>query len=256
MLKKILSVAVVGALAYSAFVFASGDNSVAPKVSANFDEAKLKATLSAKIGVTVSKVTETPFPNVVLLMTERGTFYSTKDGGFFIQGNVYDIRGNGAVDLAQASMAEARLEGVERFKDDMIVYPAKDEKYVVSIFTDITCGYCRKLHSEMDDYNKLGITVKYLAYPRAGVYDQSGSFSKGFQDLRSIWCHEDPVEAMTKAKGGAAVVQRICDKPIKEEFEFGQQIGVSGTPAIILENGDLLPGYKPAADLEKILKAI
>ena len=135
----------------------------------------------------------------------------------------------------------------------MVVYPAKNEKHVVTIFTDITCSYCRKLHAQIDEYNALGITIQYLAYPRSGLYSGNGKMSKRYEDLRSIWCSENPAEAMTRAKSGSSVASRTCDDPIAEEFAFGQQIGVSGTPALILADGSLLSGYRPPADLAKIL---
>lgn len=218
----------------------------------NFDEAALKAKLKQTLGLNVELISATPLPNIVLIVTDQGQFYATTDGQFFIQGKVYQVTDK-VVNLADASLAKIRLEGVARFEKDMIVFPAENEKHVVTVFTDITCGYCRKLHSQMADYNAKGITIRYLPYPRSGVFDQSGGFTQGFQDLRSIWCNEDPKAALTKAKTGTGVAHRICDKPVKEAFQFGVQIGVNGTPAIILEDGSMLPGYQDPDKLAKVL---
>jgi thiol:disulfide interchange protein DsbC len=215
----------------------------------------LKAKINSKLGLTVVKVEETPVPGIALLVTNQGLFYSSYDGDFFIQGKVYSL-GDTVTDLAEGSLARMRLAGLETFKDDMIIYPAKDEKYVVTVFTDITCGYCRKMHAQMDEYNEKGITFRYLAYPRSGIKDRLGNLSDGFKDLRSVWCSDEPAEALTKAKGGSNVAYRICDKPIEGQFDFGRQVGVTGTPAIILSNGNMLPGYQPPEQLEQLLRSL
>ena len=106
----------------------------------------------------------------------------------------------------------------------------------------------------LSDYNDRGITFRYLAYPRSGIKDQAGNYTQGFKDLRSVWCADDPKEAMTNAKNSRAVAYRVCNKPIKGEFDFGRQVGVNGTPAIVLSNGMMVPGYQPPEQLEQLLK--
>ena len=213
----------------------------------------LKEKINSSIGLTVVKVEETALPGIALLVTNQGLFYASYDGEFFIQGKVYNL-GSTVTDIGEESLAKVRLEGVKNFEDNMIVYKAENEKYVVSVFTDITCGYCRKMHEQMADYNARGITFRYLAYPRAGIKDQSGNLTQGFKDLRSVWCSEDNATALTKAKSGTGIAYRICEAPIEAQFNFGRQIGVSGTPAIILSNGMMVPGYQPPAQLEELLK--
>ncbi len=264
MLKKSLIVLFALLATCSAIVFALDESTGSPseknataQSSSNksvLDKEALRAILKKNLGIGINQIDETPMEGVVLVMTDEGSFYASNDGQFFIQGKIYDLSGKRAVDLADASLAKLRLEGMERFANDMIVYPAKNEKHVVTVFTDITCGYCRQMHKQMDNYNDLGITVRYLPYPRSGIKDQTGGYSKGFKDLRSIWCHENPEEALTKAKGGSNVAQRICDKPIEAEFNFGRQVGVNGTPAIIMADGDMIPGYQPPDKLIQILE--
>lgn len=215
----------------------------------------LKAKIKAKLGLTVRKVETTPVPGIALLITNQGLFYSSYNGDYFIQGKVYSLVSE-VTDLAEQSLSKIRLEGLEEFKDDMIEFKAKDEKYVVTAFTDITCGYCRKMHKEMADYNDRGITFRYLAYPRSGIKDQSGEYSQGFKDLRSVWCSEDSAAAMTNAKNSRNVAYRVCDKPIEEQFNFGRQVGVNGTPALVLSNGMMVPGYQPPEQLEQLLKSL
>ena len=215
----------------------------------------LKEKIQRMLGLEVIKVEATPVPGIAMLITNQGLFYASNNGEFFIQGKVYKLGGT-VTDLSEQSLAKVRLSGLEKFSDSVIEYKAKDEKHVVTVFTDITCGYCRKMHAQMDEYNAKGITFRYLAYPRAGISDRLGNPTQGFRDLRSIWCNEDAETAMTKAKNGGSVADRICDAPIEEQFNFGRQVGVSGTPAIILENGMMLPGYQPPAQLAEVLKKL
>jgi len=265
MFKKIL---IVGGLAVAAagMFFSFNEPAVANNSSVPSSIAKpaqsdptqlnanlLKAKIKAKLGLVVEKVEATPVPGIALLITNQGLFYASYNGDYFIQGKVYSLVSE-VTDLSEKSLANMRLEGVEKFKDDMIIYKAKDEKYVVTVFTDITCGYCRKMHKQMTDYNDRGITFRYLAYPRSGIKDPSGNYTQGFKDLRSIWCADDPNSAMTNAKNNRDIAYRVCDKPIESEFDFGRQVGVNGTPAIVLSNGMMVPGYQPPEQLEQLLK--
>ncbi|PKG83458.1 bifunctional protein-disulfide isomerase/oxidoreductase DsbC [Colwellia sp. 75C3] len=215
----------------------------------------LKEKFSQSLGMKVDKIEATPIAGIALVVTDQGVFYASYDGDFLIHGKVYSL-GDKVINLTENSLAEVRLKGLETFKDDTIVYKAKNEKYVVTVFTDITCGYCRKMHEQMDDYNARGITFRYLAYPRSGIKDQIGNYSQGFKDLRSVWCNEDNALALTKAKSGSGIANRICESPIEAQFNFGRKVGVSGTPAIILSNGTMIPGYQPPEQLEKLLKTI
>jgi len=262
MFKKVLIVSSLIIAAMSVFFSmneqAIANNSQVPNKitqSAELNVALLKATIKAKLGLIVNEVEKTPVPGIALLITEQGIFYSSYNGDYLIQGKLFSLT-NSVTNLSEQSLAKIRLQGMEKFKDDMIVYKAKDEKYVVTVFTDITCGYCRKMHKEMDEYNARGITFRYLAYPRAGIKDQGGNYTKGFTDLRSVWCNEDPNEAMTNAKNSKGVGYRVCDKPIEGEFDFGRQVGVNGTPAIILSTGMMVPGYQPPEQLEELLKTL
>jgi len=234
---------------------ASNDKQTKNLANSKYDEKALILKLSSTLGLKADKINASPLPGMAEVVTKQGIFYISYDGNYILQGKLFGID-NEVTDLTELSLAKVRAEGVKQFENAMITYPAKNEKHVVTIFTDITCGYCRKLHEQMDDYNNLGITVRYLAYPRSGIRDQMGNYSQGFKDLRSIWCHENPEEALTKAKSGSPVAQRICEKPIEDEFNFGRQIGVGGTPAIIFENGTMVPGYQPPEKLAQILESL
>ncbi|WDE06353.1 bifunctional protein-disulfide isomerase/oxidoreductase DsbC [Thalassomonas viridans] len=264
MFKKLISGATLAIFAYSASVAAEKSqdlltSAVQPAAvaaqPASLDAKALKAKFTQKLGLEVETVAATPLAGIAEVVTNQGLFYASYDGAYLFQGKLYSIA-NEPKDLTEASMAKVRVAGMNKFANDMIVYPAKNEKHVVTVFTDITCGYCRKLHEQMDEYNDIGITVRYLAYPRAGIVDRNGNPTRGFQDLRSVWCSEDPNTAMNKAKAGSGVTHRICDKPIEEEFDFGRRVGVNGTPAIMLADGTMLPGYRQPKDLLQVLESL
>jgi thiol:disulfide interchange protein DsbC len=269
MFKKISLAVVAICVGVAGLVFAVEQPDVAEKSSVtksisnvsanqlpeNTNVAHLKTKLSSMLGLEIEAVKASAMPGLVELITNQGLFYASTDGKFFIQGKLYGLGGK-VTNYSEESLAKVRVDGMDKFSDAMIIYPAKNEKHVVTVFTDITCGYCRKMHEQMDEYNDNGITVRYLAYPRSGIKERSGQYSQGFKDLRSIWCNENPEDALTKAKMGSNVAQRICDKPIEDEFNFGRQVGVSGTPAVILENGMMLPGYQEPNALINILEQV
>lgn len=267
MFNKLFIAGVLAAVAAGVF-FSVNDLAVANNISepsritksveqdpAQLNAEFLKARIKIKLGLEVEKVEATPVPGIALLITNQGLFYASYNGDYFIQGKVYSIA-NDVTDLAEESLAKMRVEGMDKFKNDMIVFKAKDEEYVVTVFTDITCGYCRKMHKQMAEYNALGITFRYLAYPRSGIKDRMGNDSEGFKDLRSVWCADDPKAAMTAAKNSQNIAYRICDISIEEQFDFGRQVGVNGTPAIMLANGIMVPGYQPPAKLKQLLMSL
>ena len=137
----------------------------------------------------------------------------------------------------------------KRSTDDMIIFkPAGESKAIMNVFTDVDCGYCRKFHQEVPQLNAMGIEVRYLAFPRAGI--PSGSYNK----IAKAWCAKDKQDTLTKVKNGRNVDVEVCDNnPIAEHYSFGNSIGVTGTPAIVLMDGTLIPGYQPAASYAKLL---
>ena len=191
-------------------------------------------------------------------LTSGQVLYSTPDGKFFVYGSLFEATPGQLVDLT-AKRGDAKrqklLAGVNA--DDMVVFQSKGEqKAVINVFTDVDCGYCRKLHREVPRLNELGITVRYLAYPRAGVYsDQKRTkFTGSYKKLKSVWCDSDRPAAMSKAKATGFIKENLnCDAPIEAQLALGEQFGVRGTPALVFETGELVPGYMPADELAKKL---
>lgn len=168
----------------------------------------------------------------------------TPDGKYFTTGDIYHIKGAAVENETQ----KAKLAAIEALPDsDMIVFKAPNEKAHITVFTDVDCAYCRMLHKEVPKLNEMGITVRYLAYPRAGLG------SDGYKKMVSIWCSDDPKAWLTKAKGGDNVPENTCVNPVADDYNLGNSIGVRGTPSIVLQDGQLIPGYLPADSLAKEL---
>jgi thiol:disulfide interchange protein DsbC len=197
-------------------------------------------------GVTPSEISPSPMPGVSEVLIGPRLFYITNDGKYLLQGSLIDLETR--TDISEQRRNGLRLAAINELgEENMIVFPARDSRHTITVFTDIDCGYCRKLHGEIAQYNDKGITVRYLAFPRAGV--GSASYNKAV----SVWCEKDKQAAMTRSKAGETLPKAECDNPVKDEYELGQMIGVTGTPAIILEDGAMLPGYIPPAKLAKAL---
>jgi thiol:disulfide interchange protein DsbC len=131
---------------------------------------------------------------------------------------------------------------------DTIAFGPADAKYTVDVFTDIDCPYCVRLHRQMAEYNRLGVRIRYLAFPRAGI--PSPSYDK----YVSAWCSDDQQSAMSDAKNGRSVPKKECDNPVEKQFALGRAVGVRGTPSLILENGEMIPGYVSPAELLRALE--
>ncbi|MCG9695741.1 bifunctional protein-disulfide isomerase/oxidoreductase DsbC [Shewanella sp. Isolate11] len=213
------------------------------------DTEQLKQKLADTLNVDVQSLNASPIPGLYEAITNRGVLYISEDGSKLLHGNIYDLN-QGMKNLTEAALAGPRLAQIKPFEKNMLVYKADNEKHVVTVFTDITCGYCRKLHNQMAEYNDLGITVRYLAFPR------QGAASKNASDMAAVWCSADPLKAMDDAKAGKPVANaKKCDAKIAEQYNLGQSLGVNGTPAIVLEDGSMVPGYQPPKELFKALEA-
>ncbi len=173
--------------------------------------------------------------------------YVTEDARYVIQGVVIDLE-DGKRDITAVSISNARKKYMtEVEQQETIAFGSEKPKHTVTVFTDIDCGYCRKLHNEMDQYASYGIKVNYLLFPRNGI--TTPSYTKAV----SVWCSKDRADALTRAKNGEEFPGENCDNPVANHLELGKKIGVTGTPAILTANGELMPGYMPAKDLAQRL---
>ncbi len=192
---------------------------------------------------TVTAIDDSPLFEVRLASGE--TLYATENGGYLLSGDLYQTAPDRLVNLTEQSRWGERVTLMAGVNDaDTVIFsPAGPVRARVDVFTDIDCGYCRKLHAEIADYTDLGIEVRYLAFPRAGLQSES------YRKYVSAYCASEPQAALTRAKMGQSIPDAQCANPIAAQFELGNQVGVRGTPSIVLASGQLVPGYVPAAEL-------
>lgn len=213
---------------------------LAQNVLAADDLDVVKKTL-AKImpGVEPQSITSTPIPGIYEVNYGAQVYYIERSGKYLFQGELIDLERRAS--LTEETKSKYRKSLMSRMDESsMIVYsPKKEVKHTITVFTDIDCGYCRTLHQGMQAMNDLGIKVRYLAYPRAGI----GSSS--YQKIVNVWCAKDRKVAMTRAKAGERVKSEACNHPVDIHFNLGKELGVNGTPALFLDDGTHFAGYMP-----------
>ncbi|EHD23094.1 MULTISPECIES: bifunctional protein-disulfide isomerase/oxidoreductase DsbC [Brenneria] len=211
---------------------------------AHADDAAIKQTMT-RLGMPAAEIQPSPLSGMKTVLTDSGAFYISDDGKHLIQGPLYDVGGK-----APLNVTNQLLKGkMDALREQMIVYQAPQEKHVITVFTDITCGYCHKLHEQMKDYNALGITVRYLAFPRQGLNSQAE------KDMQSIWCVANRNKAFDDALKGEEISPATCKTPIAAHYQLGVQFGVQGTPAIVLEDGTVVAGYQGPKEMLAMLDA-
>jgi len=197
----------------------------------------------------VESITASPIPGLYQTQIVAGpTLFVSADGKYMLATDMYRIDAGNFVNLQELERQELRVavaKQLDKNHDDLIVYSPKGEvKGVVNVFTDVDCGYCQKLHHEIPELNKMGIELRYMAYPRAGL----GSSS--YEKIASAWCAKDQNAAMDKLKNRQNIEINVCENnPVAKQFLLGNKLGVNGTPALLLSDGTLLPGYLPAKEL-------
>lgn len=201
--------------------------------------------------VQVTAVREAPVDGMVEVeLNGQDRLYATEDGRFLFTGNLLELTGEGVVNITEKQLGGVRAEALSELEPkEMITFPAEEQQAEVYAFTDVTCGYCRRLHQDMDKLNQLGITVHYLAFPRGGMGSGASSL------MQQVWCAADPHSALTEAKlsGGISTEPEDCDDPVAEQYELGIRLGVRGTPAIFTPEGEQLGGYLPPGKLADAL---
>lgn len=230
--------------------------SVFSYASVSFDKQEITKRFE-KIGLKVHDVVPSQdIDGLLEVSTSNGTIFSTPNGKLFIAGTLFKLHNDGKYeDVIAKRLAPVHAKKIEALKDQMVEFKAKDEKYAVTVFTDITCGYCVRLHSQIKEYNDLGITIRYLAFPRQGGKGQVAD------NMAAVWCADDPQKALEDAKVNRKLVEpgkniEKCKTMINNQFELGKELGVKGTPAIFLPNGVMVGGYLPPKALLKRLESL
>lgn len=204
------------------------------------DKDKLTAArtaIAAKFpGVEADQIKPSPVEGVYEVGMGADTAYVSADGKFLFSGDLYEVETR--TNLTEAARGVARSKALAKLNErDMIVFGPAGAKHTVTVFTDVDCGYCRKLHGEIDQLNKLGIRVRYLAYPRAGPGTDD------WAKMEAVWCSKDRNAAITKAKQDQPVQAKCAATPVAKQYELGEEMGVRGTPAIFTASGDYIGGY-------------
>jgi len=215
-----------------------------PAAAKQPDLTKLQAALN---GEKPDSVNPTVIPGLYEVVMGSQVIYLSEDGRFVVQGDMLDLSSRD--NLTENRRDELRTKAIAAINENnMIVFaPEGPIRHTVTVFTDIDCGYCRKMHSQISAYNKEGIKIRYLMFPREGIGSES------FNKAVAVWCADNRQDAMTKAKRGETIDRKTCDNPIQAQFELGQKLGVRGTPSLILESGEMIPGYVPPTQLTGML---
>lgn len=207
-------------------------------------EKKLRETIP---GIDITRITPSPLKGLYEVISGSQVVYMTEDARYMINGDFVDlVSKRNHTEEAKSSIRLAKIDTLG--EDKMLIYTPKKVKHTVTIITDINCPYCRRLHDEMDEYMKLGVQVRYIFMPLKGKDD--------YDNTVSVWCSEDRNLSLDIAKSGGSVESKTCDNPIKEHLMLSRKMGVRGTPAIVLENGTMLPGYVPINKLILELRKI
>lgn len=227
---------------------ASASSGVTP-ASAEITERITNGLAETLPGISVSSVSETGIPGVYELLTDGQIYYVDESAKYVIDGNLIELS-------TRANLTDARLGGVHVGliesigEENMLIYePEEPSNRSITVFTDISCGYCRRLHAELDTLLEQGVRVRYVLFPRSGLGSQA------HKDLESVWCADNPQEAMTNAKAGGQIEAKTCDNPIEQHVALAERVGLRGTPLIYTDSGEKVPGYREASALVSMVNS-
>ena len=238
-------------LALVANVFSStsilaDDNKIPDPVKAAIE----KSLLKARPDFAIDRIEKSDAAGLYEVYVVNGPMlYSTPSGSHVIDGKMYRVGDAQLVDVREEKLKPMRAKALANVpKDQMIIFsPENETRAYVNVFTDIDCGYCQKLHAHMAEFNKMGIEVRYLAFPRAGPNSVSA------KKLSNAWCAEDPREALTKLKLRQSIPDKTCNSPVAGQYALGEKLGVNGTPAMYTKDGSLIGGYMEPSQLAQVL---
>jgi len=241
MFKRILPAILAGAFAMTA--------------CAADDQAAVRAAVEGiGPGIEVQSIAPAPIPGYYQVIASGRMVYVSADGHYMLNGNLVDLQKK--TDLSAAAWSGMRKAELAKVPDSQrLIYSPANPKHKITVFTDVDCGFCRQLHAHINEFNKQGIAVEYVFWPREGVKTTAGNDTPSYTKAVSVWCAADRKSAFDSAMSGAAVKTASCANPVKDEFELGERLGVNGTPTIVNENGDVIGGYLTPEQMLKALSA-
>jgi thiol:disulfide interchange protein DsbC len=215
----------------------------AAAASAGSDIDQFKQKLSSQMKeFTIDDVKPSPIAGLYEVTVNGETVLISADGKYLLTGDMIEVATR--INLSEKKRGKKILSAIEQGgeKNMIVMGPAKP-KHTITVFTDVDCPYCSKFHNEVPALNQAGVKVRYLLYPRAGPGSDT------FKRSVAVWCAKDRVKAVGIAKAGGAVDMKTCDNPVTANYKLGQSLGINGTPTIILDSGQIIPGYVPAEKL-------
>lgn len=194
----------------------------------------------------ISRIRESKIPGLYEVMSGTEVFYISADGQYLLRGDLFDL--SQRRNLTEDQRASVRIDVLNNIPgSEYIEFAPENPEHVIYVFTDVSCGYCRRLHNDVSRLNRGGLAVRYLAFPR------QGTGSSAYEQMVSVWCAEDPNAAMTAAKQGQRIESASCPNPVETQFNLGRSLGVRGTPAIYMDDGREIPGYRPPEELLRMV---
>jgi thiol:disulfide interchange protein DsbC len=223
-------------------------------VSVSASQENIKESLKNILpdGTVIELIEPSPIPGIyAVYYGDLQPIYVTQDGSFFIYGDIYKININSISNITEKSVAERRKLILQNIpSEELISFKSSNEQFSVIVFTDVDCGYCRKLHNQIDEYNSLGISINYAAFPRSGLG------TSAFTKMVGAWCSDNPKDSMTKLKNNSTLDISFCEnQPVSKQYIIGKKLGVDGTPAIFSMDGEMFPGYIEPEELLLRLKS-
>ena len=203
-------------------------------------------------GAVIEQIEPSPIPGIyAVYYGDLQPIYVTQDGSFFIYGDIYKININSISNITEKSVAERRKLILQNIpSEELISFKSSNEQFSVIVFTDVDCGYCRKLHNQIDEYNSLGISINYAAFPRSGIG------TSAFTKMVGAWCSDNPKDSMTKLKNNLTLDISFCEnQPVSKQYIIGKKLGVDGTPSFFSMDGEMFPGYIEPEELLLRLKS-
>ena len=203
-------------------------------------------------GTVIELIEPSPIPGIyAVYYGDLQPIYVTQDGSFFIYGDIYKININSISNITEKSVAERRKLILQNIPtEELISFKSSNEQFSVIVFTDVDCGYCRKLHNQIDEYNSLGISINYAAFPRSGLG------TSAFTKMVGAWCSDNPKDSMTKLKNNSPLDISFCEnQPVSKQYIIGKKLGVDGTPSVFSMDGEMFPGYIEPEELLLRLKS-
>lgn len=197
----------------------------------------------------IVSLNQTALPNIFEVELNTGEIlYSDISGDYLFAGDMYATTPTGLMNLSASTRQKRALDKIALIpEEEMIIFSPEEVKATITVFTDVDCTYCRALHGDLEDLMAYGIEVRYLAYPRGG--EAAASYDK----MISVWCSDDRKESLSLAKGGEDLPPVTCETPILEHYQLGNELGISGTPALVFSDGRVIPGYLDSERLASML---